>query len=76
MKEFLRSKKSLKVYTNYHELLATANLFNITISVFTYDGVNHYWSEIRPDQVMVSETENRFGKLIPDMALYHSSKNH
>ena len=25
---------------------------------------------------MVSETEHRFGKLIPDMALYHSSENH
>jgi hypothetical protein len=25
---------------------------------------------------MVSETENRFGKLIPDMALYHTSENH
>ena len=33
---FLRSEKSLKVYSNMQEMQAMANIFNISIEVFTY----------------------------------------
>ena len=33
---FLRSDKSLYVFSNYQEILAIANLFNINIRIFVY----------------------------------------
>ena len=34
--KFLRSEESLCVFSNYQELLAIANMLNITVRVFTY----------------------------------------
>ena len=56
MLEFLRGKESLLVYSNTHELQATANLYNINISVFTYGGNKDGWTEIIPDPKMVAVT--------------------
>ena len=76
MLAFLRSEEALMVYTNSHELLATANLFNVNINIFTYGGSEDKWTEIRPDPEMVADAEVKLGKLIPDIALYHSFETH
>ena len=36
LKEFLRSERSLRVYSNVQELQAMANIFNMAIDIFTY----------------------------------------
>ena len=74
--EFLRSEESLYVYSNYHELCATANLYNIKISIFTYGGSEDHWKYITPDPNMVSKDDEKIGKHIPDMALYHNEDTH
>ena len=75
--DFLRSKESLTVYSNYQELLAISNIFNIKINVFTYRDVNDgNWKEITPDPEMVSITQAKYGKWIPDMALYNQDQTH
>ena len=79
MLSFLRSDESLLVYTNHQELLATANLYNITINIFTFGGGGGgegRWSEIPPDPKMVAAADAKIRKLIPDMALYHSDESH
>ena len=74
--EFLRSEDSLLVYSNFQELYATANLYNINISVFTYGGSEDHWKFITPDPRMVTDSVNIVGKHIPDMALYHNEDTH
>ena len=58
--------------------MAAANLFNITINVFTFGdgGDEDRWSEIKPDHELVSEFQIKLGKLLPDMALYHCVNTH
>ena len=75
--EFFRSDEALLVFSNYHELLAMANLYNITIHTFTYGGPKgDSWSVVHPDPKMVSESQKKLGKCIPDVALYHSYETH
>ena len=62
--EFLRSDESLHVFSNHHELQATANLYNINIHVFTYSEDLERWTEIVPDPEMVAEVDAKVGKLI------------
>ena len=50
-----------------------ANLFNIKISIFTYGGLLDEWSKIYPDPEL---GDAKLGKLIPDVALYHSFNCH
>lgn len=77
MIQFLRSEESLTVYSNYQELLAMANLFNININIFTYSGDDDgRWSVVHPDPEMVSSSEKRLGKCFPDMALYNCDQVH
>ena len=77
MLAFLRSDESLTVYSNTQELLAIANLYNVNIDIFTYGGsVEESWTQICPDPEMVADVEAKFGKYIPDMALYHSRNTH
>ena len=77
MIDFLRSEESLTVFSNYQELLAIANIFNIKISIFTYRDVHDgHWREVTPDPDMVSDTEAKFGKWVPDMALYNQDQTH
>ena len=64
------------VYSNYQELLAIANMFNINIDIFTYSGAEHRWSQVNPDPTFVSDADAKFGKWTPDMALYHSDNTH
>ena len=47
--EFLRSYKAIMVFSNSHDLLAMANLFNMRIRVFSYGGPKDRWDEICPD---------------------------
>ena len=54
MIDFLRSEDALMVFSNYQELLAIANVFNISISVFSYGNCEPKWSEIYPDPSMVN----------------------
>ena len=49
LKDFLRSEKSLKTYSNGHELIAFANLFKMRINIFTFKKEEYYWSSINPD---------------------------
>ena len=76
MIDFLRGDESLMVYSNSQELLAIANMFNVTINIFTYGGNGERWSQVKPDPEFVADAEMKFGKWIPDMALYHSDDTH
>ena len=76
MIDFLRGEESLMVYSNYQELLAIANMFNINIDIFTFSGADHRWSQVNPDPEFVSDADAKFGKWAPDMALYHSDNTH
>ena len=62
------------MYTNSQELIAIANLFNINLNIFTYNGDDMMWTQVCPDPEMVSSAD--FGKWIPDLALYHSQDSH
>ena len=76
MIEFLRSDESLTVYSNYQELLAIANLYNININIFKYEGNKEEWKQVCPAPEMVAETEAKLGKMIPDIALYYLDNTH
>ena len=79
MLKFLRGEDdddSLMVYSNSQQILAYANFFNIKISIFTYSGDHGRWSEVSPDPEMSKEAEFKFGKCIPDMAVYHKDETH
>ena len=76
MIDFLRGDESLMVYSNSQELLAIANMFNVTINIFTYSGNNEWWSQVNPEPEFVADAEMKFGKWIPDMALYHCDDTH
>ena len=75
MIEFLKSDKSLKAYSNYHELLAIANIFNMKINIFTYKPTEWYWSEVGPSSDFMSNSKMD-PQNVPDMYLYHSFNNH
>ena len=53
-----------------------ADLFNMNINIFTCGGGDKSWTEIKPDPEMAECAEIRFGKWVPDMALYHWEDNH
>ena len=73
LKDFFRSEEAMNVYSNTHELLAMANLYNVNIHVFTNGGPGEdSWTTISPDPEMVAKDEAKFGKWIPDISLYHS----
>ena len=72
LKKFFMSEEALKVYANYHELLAMANLYNVKIKVFTYGGPVDEWREVSPDPHIVASD----GQWVPDVALYHSHETH
>ena len=76
MIDFLRSEDALKVFSNTQEIMAMANMYNITIDIFTYGGPENRWSRIGPDPEMVGSAEERLGRLVHDMALYHSLDTH
>ena len=78
MIDFLRSdsKDALAVYSNSHDVLAMANLFNIHIHIFTYKGNEDRWSHVSPDPIMSDKAEIKFGNWLPDMYLYHSDNSH
>ena len=85
LKQFLRSERALKVYSNFQEMQAMANIFNMAIDVFTYgtrtsmDGEYYSVAEWRERIVQMKEAsslaEYREGHF-PPMALYHSANNH
>ena len=74
LKDFLKSDASLKVFSNCHELIAIANLYNIKINIFTYGDGPVRWTQLCPDPQFVSSGE--IGKWIPDMAVYYSYNSH
>ena len=76
MIQFLRSEDALMVYSNSQQILAMANLFNMNIYTFTYGSSNEGWSLVRPEPEMAKHAEIKFGKFIPDMALYHNNETH
>ena len=76
MIEFLRGEDSLMVYSNYQELLGLANMFSIKIHIFTFTGNEERWSTVYPDPEFEVDMELKFGKWIPDMALYHCDETH
>ena len=54
MIKFLKSEDAMMVWSNAHELVAMANLYNITIEVFSYGGSKDAWTEICPDPDIVA----------------------
>ena len=76
MVDFLRSDEALMVYTNTQELLALANIYNISINIFTYGGSESRWTTVSPDPIMVGSAETKLGGLVPDMFLYHCEDIH
>ena len=75
MLDFLRSEEALTVYSNNQELLAAANIFNMKINIFTYNGDDGVWSQVAPHPELSSCVEVQ-GNWIPDMYLYNSLNNH
>ena len=77
--DFLRSEDSLCVFSNSQELLAIANMLNITIRIFSYgvggDETRCEWSEVSPDPEMASTAHFPKG-WVPDMYLYHGFQSH
>ena len=77
--DFLRSEDSLCVFSNSQELLAIANMLNITIRIFSYgvggDESRCEWSEVSPDPEMASTAHFPKG-WVPDMYLYHGFQSH
>ena len=73
---FLGSNQALNMYTNSPQILAAANLYNLHISVFSYGDGEEQWTEIKPDLDIAGEFEVKLGKLLPDMAVYHSVNTH
>ena len=76
MIEFLRSEEALMVFSNIQEVIAIANIFNVKINVFTYEGKEGKWSDVHPDPEIRATAEQMFERHIPDMALYHSKDTH
>ena len=75
----MRSEDSLCVFSNYQELLALANMLNITVRIFSYgiggDESRCEWKEISPDPAKAATAHFPKG-LIPDMYLYNSDQTH
>ena len=76
MIEFLKSEEAMTVFSDAHELLAMANMYNIRIHVFTYGGTTDGWNTVHPDPEMVSLLGSSSGLKLPDVSLYHSYNNH
>ena len=66
----------MNVFSNCHELLDIANMYNIMIHVFSYCGSADGWTEIPPDPDMVTLLGSSLAKELPDVTLYHSYDNH
>ena len=75
MMDFLKSDKAMKVYSTGHELLAIANMFNIRIHIFTFEGKEGKWNEVVADHE-VTPAERDGLDYETDMFLYHSKNNH
>ena len=75
MINFLKSQRALVVFSDYHELLAMANLYRINIHVFTYGGSKNWWYQVKPDEDMMLKL-NSAKESYPDVHLYHSFDNH
>ena len=76
MVKFLRNDKSLQAYTNSHELLAVATIFNININIFTYNGNDGVWNKVSPDPEVKVGFESGGGNWVPDIFLYHNKYHH
>ena len=78
-KTFLYSEKSLCVFSNSQELIAIANMLNISVRIFTYgiggDKERCEWKEISPDPELASTAHFPKG-LVPDLYLYNSDQAH
>ena len=85
LKEFLRSERGLKVFSNIQEAQALANVFNTKIEIFTHgirsDGkggtyrVAHWMEPILPQPEVAHFAEYKPGHF-PPMQLYHSTETH
>ena len=76
MIDFLKNDKdALKVYSTGYGLNAIANLFNVKIHIFTYEGDSGNWNIVCPDPEAGSTTESPVN-YEPEMFLYHSRDNH
>ena len=74
LKDFLQSDRSLTVYSNDQEILAIANLFNIRISIFSYNGESGYWNHVYPDPAFGACRDKE--TWAPNMSLYHNKNTH
>jgi len=75
MKNFLRGDEALKVFADSHELVALANIYNISFNIFSYGKTEARWNKIDPDKNMVSLIGSPEG-VYPDVSLYHHFENH
>ena len=70
MINFLKfDEDALKVYSGGYTLNAIANLYNIKIHIFTYEGDHGNWNVVFPDPEVATPAES-------EMFLYHSKENH
>ena len=63
------------MFSDYHELLAMANLYRINIHVFTYGGSKNWWYQVKPNEEMMLKLISA-KESYPDVHLYHSFDNH
>ena len=76
MIEFLRSDKSILLYSNAHDVFAMADYYNININIFSHrkteEKTEEFWTKITPDPTMVKSQSKNFD----DMYLYHQMDAH
>ena len=61
MINFLQSEDSLFVYSNYHDVRAIANMYNINVKVFSHQvpGQQDRWMTVSLDPEMKMDMEKR-----------------
>ena len=68
--EFLLSDESMKVFSNFHDILGLSNMYNMKINIFTY-GSNisqPRWTTIEPNDELVKDVNATFGKVYEDIS--------
>ena len=72
-KTFIMSDDSLKVYSNFHDIMAASNMYNMNINIFTYGLQIHNprWTNIVPDKEIGMANNAKL-----ELNLYHSDENH
>ena len=72
-KAFILSSDSLQAFSNIHDIIGAANIFNLNINIFTYGPKleNPRWTQIVPNSDICDGNKQNL-----EVNLYHSDENH